>query len=409
MTPRKKLAILGLILVGVMLVAIAITASLDRADDSLYTVRVSSFERQVSAEGNLKAAQATPVAAPRDAPGGLRIAWLQKDGAPVSRGETIIRFDPTQFENDLIEAGVQRKTIDNSRANAAGNASATRQNLRRDAAQAQIEFEAARDFQVEDADIFSRHEVIESMIDSDLALEKKEYAEDVLEVRESLNAADQELLDIERRNAMLRYTKAEKGLAALEVIAPHDGIVTFQRDWRGELPTVGTTVFPGRPIAELPNLETMEAEVFVLEADAGGIEEGQRAVVRVESAPGRQIGATVKRVDSVPRPRLRGVPVQYFGVILELDETIQEIMKPGARVSATIILDELESAITLPRQAVFDEQDERVVYVDVDGQFERRVIETGSSSLGRVVVTSGLEEGERVALTRPAMETDDES
>lgn len=403
MTPvNRKIVIWSVILVGVMLVAIAIAASLSGGDsDSIYVVQESDFIRTVSAEGNLRAAEATPVSAPRDAPGGLRIAWLLKDGAPIKKGDVLIRFDPTEFRNDLIEAGVERQTIDNSTAAASGQARATRENLLRDASQAQLEYETAQGFQIQDVDIFSRHEVIESMIDSDLALEKKEYAEDVLDVRESLNQADRELLEIEKRNAMLRYTKAEKGLSALEVIAPHDGIVTFQRDWRGELPTVGSTVFPGRPIAELPNLETMEAEVFVLEADAGGIEQGQRAEVRLESAPGRVIGATVKRIDAVPRPRLRGVPVQYFGVVLELDETVQELMKPGARVSATIILDELENVITIPRQAVFEREGERVVYVDRGGHFEEVVVETGSSSLGRVVVTGGLATGDRIALKRP--------
>lgn len=151
----------------------------------------------------------------------------------------------------------------------------------------------------------------------------------------------------------------------------------------------------------------MEAEVFVLEADAGGIDVGQKSRVTLDSAPGRVFDATVKRVDALARPRIRGVPVQYFGVVLELERTEPELMKPGARVSATITLEREESAIAIPRQALFDRDGGPVVYVERGGTFEPVEVELGSMSLGRVVVTSGLEAGERIAMTDPIVEKEE--
>ena len=85
----------------------------------------------------------------------------------------------------------------------------------------------------------------------------------------------------------------------------------------------------------------MEAEVFVLEADAGGVAEGQAAGVIVEATPEVAHPAKVTRVEAVAKPRFRGSPVQYFGVVLafdgsaEADGAARSVMKPGHRVRVT--------------------------------------------------------------------------
>src|SRR5204862_4178147 len=119
----------------------------------------------------------------------------------------------------------------------------------------------------------------------------------------------------------LRITNAQKGLSALEVRAPYDGILVLQRDWRGEVPRVGSNVWRGMVLGEIPDLTAMKAEVFVLEADAAGLAAGKKATVRIESAPGVIYPGTITQVDKLARPRTRGVPVQYFGVTVTLDRT----------------------------------------------------------------------------------------
>ena len=52
----------------------------------------------------------------------------------------------------------------------------------------------------------------------------------------------------------------------------------------------------------------MQAEVYVLEADAGGLLPGQTATVTVESAPGVTCPARIARVDALAKPRILGSP-----------------------------------------------------------------------------------------------------
>jgi len=395
------------IVVAVALVALVgggVAALLDRpAADGVptYVVESGRFVRQVSAEGNLKAAESTRIALPRTMRQQMRIAWMAEDGTQVAEGDPVVRFDATDMEKDLLDAQSERATADLKVEKEQATRESTLTNLERDAELAQLKLENAREFKKMDEMIFSRHEIIESEIDEELALEEQEHATASRQTSETLSDAELELLSIERRQADTSITRAQEGLAALVLSAPHAGIVVFQRDWRGEPPRVGDTVWGGNTLAEIPELGEMEAEVWVLEADAGGLAVGKTAEVVLEAHPGRSFEATVKRVDNLAKSRVRGSPVQYFAVTLELAETLPELMKPGQRVRATLLLDDLEQAVGVPRQAVFDQDGQPIVYRRARGGFEAVPVELGPAAMGRVAVVGGLDAGDEIALVDP--------
>jgi multidrug efflux pump subunit AcrA (membrane-fusion protein) len=77
-------------------------------------------------------------------------------------------------------------------------------------------------------------------------------------------------------------------------------------------------------------------------------------------------------------------------------------MRPGQRVQAELLLAAVEDALVVPRQAVFEVEGESVVYRRRDGGYEAVPVTLGPSGPGRVVVESGLEEGDVIALADPA-------
>ena len=372
-------------------------------------VERSSFVRRISAEGNLKAVNSTVLTAPPDIPDVLTIGWLAPDGAPVAEGEVVVRFDPTGLKRSLDTGLANREKAELKLAKETTTAEAEERGLALDAEQAVRELEAARSFQKRDETLFSRFEIVESQIDGELAAAKQDQSERIKEIRSRLSAAERDLLLISKQMADLQIDKSEKGLSALEVTAPHDGLLILRRNWRGELPQVGQPVWSGEPLADVPDTSEMEAEVFVLEADAGGIAVGQRAEVVVEAHPDAVHAGSVKQMDSLARPRFRDSPVQYFTLTLALEETVESMMKPGVRVRATIWLDELEDVLVVPRQAVFQDGNRSWVYVRNRGRFVKKSVTLGPVSYGRVVVESGLSEGDAVALADPATEAEGEA
>jgi HlyD family secretion protein len=371
------------------------------------TLRVepAPFVHRVPAEGNLRATRATAITVPPGMDGPLRIAWLVPEGTVVRAGDPILRFDPTDMEKALHDAeddlAKARLKVLKERA----ESSAEVQKLAADARIAELELDGANRFQKKDETIFSRNERIESALDGGLAGARARHAHAAEQGKKQVSQAELDLLAIQSRQADWKIAEAKKGLAALSVTAPNDGIVVYRRDYRGNAPRMGDTVWQRQPLADLPDLARMEAEVYVLEADASGLAAGKPATVELESAPGSSYEARIARVDALAKPRLRGSPVQYFAVVLELRGTDAGRMKPGARVRALLTLDAVPRALTVPRQAVFARGGRTIVYKRVEKRgasgFTPVPVTLGPSGMGRVVIAAGLKPGDVVALGDP--------
>ncbi len=264
---------------------VVIPGLLNRSNPTVPTLRVKSgpFRARVTAEGNLAAVRNTPLTAPMKPQMPFTLAWLVEDGAVVEENEVVARFDASQLEKDR-EDGLSDQRISDHRI---GSAETSREvnvgKLDRDAEVANQELEVAREFQSTDNRVYSKIEIVESQIDTELAETRADHARVSQDIVDQLSEAEIELLSIERRKADIKVQQADEGLAALEVRSPHGGIVMLERDWRGNPVRVGDTVWPGRPLAKIPDLTEMQAEVFVLEADAGDLESGQIATVWLEA------------------------------------------------------------------------------------------------------------------------------
>jgi RND family efflux transporter MFP subunit len=367
-----------------------------------YKVAKQKFTRRVTAEGNLRAVKATRLSAPRGSGGwgAMKIAWLAADGTYVKKGDPVVKFDPSEPEKQLRDGEADLAAAD---AKLAAETVKSREKMKQresDAVLAKDELEQQKKFQNKDEQVFSRNQIIESQIDEGLAQAKEQHAQDARRVEKHLSQSNAAVLAVERQKAQLAISHAKAELEEMEIDAPNDGIFVLRRSWRGELPKLGDSVWPGQDVAEIPLLDAMEAEVFVLEIDGSGLAEKQPAEIVIEARPDKTYTGKVRLVEKLAQPRQEGSPVQYFEVVVALDKTDRDVMKPGQRVRATIVLDQ-EDAIVVPRQAVFERDSKSVVYKQTPKGFEPVVVELGPATSGRVVIKSGLAAGDVIALRDP--------
>jgi hypothetical protein len=335
----------------------------------------------------------------------MKIAWLAPDGSAVKKGDVVLRFDATDYQRQLADGEADLATAQ-ARLAREEVAARTAENGRQSTASlAVLELEKTQKFRPKDEEIFSRHQIADSKIDEVLSRARMEHAHDAEAIEKQLTYSKLGLLDVERKKATLAIEQARAALDGLEVNAPHDGILVLQRDWNGQVMREGQQAWPGQTVAEIPLLEEMEAQVFVLEVDGGGLAAGLPAVVVIEARPGAEIEATVKHVDELAQPRQQELPVQYIALTLKLARTDTAVMKPGQRVRATLMLDK-DEALIVPRQAVFEVDGKSVVYRQEGGQLVPVVVELGASTPGRVVVDKGLSAGDRIALRDPTRAPD---
>jgi multidrug efflux pump subunit AcrA (membrane-fusion protein) len=367
-----------------------------------YKVTKEKFVRRVTAEGNLRAVKATRLAAPQNSQmgGALKIAWLEPDGTFVKKGDVVVRFDPSEPEKQLRDGEADLAAADAKLAEEGVKSSAAVKGRETDAVLAADELDEQKKFQSKDEQIFSKNQIIESQIDEGLAQAKEQHAQQAKQVEKHLSHSNAAVISVERQKAQLAIAHAKSALESMQVVAPHDGIFVLKRNWRGELPKLGQALWPGQEIGEIPLLDSMEAEVFVLEVDGTGLAEKQAAEIVVEARPDVTFTGKIRLVEKLAQPREPGSPVQYFAVVVELDKTDRDVMKPGQRVRATLVLDQ-EDAMVVPRQAVFDRDGKTVVYREKSGRFDPVPVELGAATSGRVVIKTGLQPGDVIALRDP--------
>lgn len=364
------------------------------------------FVREVKAEGTLEAVEATHLLAPADADGPLKIAWLAEDGTHVKAGDVVVRFDDTDAKRKAADSGDDVKAAERAMSKVQVESKTTRHKREATGELADFERVVAEEFVSDDTEVFSRNEIIESTIDVELADAKATHSDNVAGVEKNVSGHNLALHRIDKQRATREVERAETELANLEVTAPHDGLVVLERNWRGDTVRVGDTIWRGQKLGELPQAGAMQAPMFVLEADAGNLVPGLAADLRVEAHPGKMHAATIERVDNLAKPRHPDVPVHYVGIMMKLAETDPKTMRIGQRVTAVIRI-EKPDALVVPRSAVFDRDGATVVYRKDGDDFEAVEVETGMASPGRVVVESGIEAGDVLALRDPDRKEDD--
>lgn len=399
---RRGLAIAAAVVLAAGLAALGLLGS--RLDTAVATIelRPGRFVREVEALGSLRATTATPILVPQESGRQQKIAFLAKDGAFVKAGETVLEFDPYDAEREAADGqsdlDAARAKID--KAGAEGRRNQASLGLDRDVAREQLD--RAQTFELTDESLYSRHQIIESQLDRELYQTKADVAQRKLQASGKLSSAEQALGEIDASKAQLKVEVAEKGLRSLRIQAPHDGLLLLERNWRGEVPSVGDTLWPGQKVAEVPDLARLEARVFVLEADGAGLAVGQPARFVVEGRPGEAYEARVSRVEPLAKTRDWQSPVKYFETTLSLVKDARGDLKPGQKVRAMLRLDEADGVLQVPRGAVFEKDGKRVVYRWNGAGFEPVEVEASRQSISHLVVAKGLAAGDVIALRDPA-------
>jgi HlyD family secretion protein len=365
-----------------------------------YVVTRGAYRNEVLAYGRLRAVHSTPVTVPLDLGEPMRIAWLAPAGR-VKKGDPVVIFDPTELEKKYANARSNRAAAESRRRKALAEGERDQKALELDRDVAEGQLKRAQDVAPADEAIFSRNDVLESRIDRDLLQKKLDTTGAKREPARRLAAADIALAEIEQRKADVEIAQAELSLKALKVVAPNDGMLVFPMNWTGQAVSVGDNAWPGMTVAELPELDALEARVFVLEGDAAGLLPKQKVFLEVEGRPDLHFDAAVAQIETLAKTQNQRSPVKYFETTIALSGGASAGLKPGQRVVARILVDDRADVVAIPRGALFEKNDKMLVYKLESGRFRPVPVQAGSRSIGRVVIEKGLQAGDVIALHDP--------
>lgn len=366
-----------------------------------YKIRKSPFIVQIPATGELQASASTPISVPGVRTGGLKIFWLIKDGSLVRKGDTLVEFDASELIQQMqetesnLEATLRQLEATVVRSNSDIGEIETDRDI------AAMELEKAKTQAPRNEDIFTRHQIIEGELSIDLSNTKMKEWSGKIDTKKNIGSTSQRILIIERKQHDTKKNLLEQSLGSLKILAPHDGLVLYQKDQSGNSVNVGETRWPGYTLLTIPDVSSMKARIHVLESDAGNLKVGQKASITIDSHANIQFNASIERIDALARPLDKDSPVKYVEVILKVEGSDSDILKPGKLLHAEIIIAYYPEAIVIPRVAVIEEALKSYIWIESSDGPQKREIETGTGDAARVVVLSGILEGESVLLNPP--------
>ena len=195
-------------------------------------------------------------------------------------------------------------------------------------------------------------------------------------------------MDAQKSEAQAAYAAAEDVLDQLNIRAPFDGIVY-------SLPVLqGAYLNPGDLVLQEADLSKVRVRAFVDEPDVGRLAPGDKIDVTWDAMPDRTWEGSVSVTPAVIK--LHGT--RNVGETTCIVDNRDFKLLPNVNVGVTIITAEHRDVLTLPREAVRQEDSEAYVYEIVNNELQRRYIQTSISNLTQVEVTGGLPENALVAL-----------
>ncbi|MEP4889149.1 MAG: efflux RND transporter periplasmic adaptor subunit [Aliiglaciecola sp.] len=366
-----------------------------------FEVHAKPFAITLGGFGEIEAVQAQKIVSPGRRP--MVLSWLADENTQVQKGDIIARFDAEQLLVDSQEEELRMALFSQDIIQSEAERYQQQNDILSEQEFVDYEFDFADKFAIDDLRVYSKLEIIDSFQNRDFLGAKDEFLDWKKDSVEQQNNSNVGVLEIKRRGHELKYLRHQQALSQLQVFAPNDGLLTYERDRMGEKPSVGQTVFPGRAIAKIPNLNNMQARVFVLAKDAISLKSGIAVSVTLDAYPNKTFMGKVQSVSGYPRSIQRGNPVTYYELVIELTQQDISLMQPGRKLKAEILVQDAKPALVVPLQAIHHQHGKSYVYLKSGQTFEQRLIITKQKNLYFVEVESGLEEGDIIALSLPEL------
>ena len=322
---------------------------------------------------------------------------LVKEGDHVRKGQLLLELDDPDIRSQAARAQAQIKA---AQANlAATKNSGTQEELitlgtqmvkarnARDVAQRNLE--AYRRLQQEGAaspgEVRQAEETLQSaQADVSLLEQKQKDRYSPPEIARTVAQAAE---------AQAAYEDAVDALSKSSRRAPFDGTVY-------SLPVKqGTFVQTGDLLLQEADLSKVLVRAFVDEPDIGRLQIGQRVEATWDAVPGRTWTGTVSSVPSTVKPRGN----RNVGETTCLIDNQDLRLLPNINLGVTIVVAEHNNVLTLQRDAMHIDDSEPYVFKIVADRIKHQNIQFSLQNLTRVEITSGLSEGDQVALPADEM------
>ena len=366
-------------------------------------VEQGTFYIDIYEEGEIEAINSINISSP-SIPwryGNLKISNIVNDGAEVKKGDTIVTFDPSEvrkaildYEDRLIVSNAELEKL-------LAQNELTMEELNAEYEVTRISHEITR-MQLESAaheSEIKRREIQLNLDKADISLTR---AKEQIENRRKIQVEEVKQKRLSIRQDEERLEEAHQTLNKLYVVAPAPGIAIISRNWSTNNKfQLGDQCWSSQQLIQLPDLSTLKAKVNINEVDITKITKGLKVQIRPDAFSDSTFTGYVSTIANLAQNKDNKSSIKVFPVEIVINEYNKNLL-PGLTVSCRIIVDEVPDVMYIPLEALHVEGDKSFVHKKTVGGYEKVEVQTGRTNSDYVIIESGLDKDDRVALIDPA-------
>jgi membrane fusion protein (multidrug efflux system) len=195
--------------------------------------------------------------------------------------------------------------------------------------------------------------------------------------------------DFEKIRYDLEALKAAFNLASLEldytqIRAPIAGVISERYI------KLGNTIRIGEPMFRVTSFNPLVAYMHIPEREFRQISAGQPVAIEIDALAGENFLSAVTRVSPIV-----DAGTGTFKITIEIHDETRRI-KPGMFGRMSIVYDQHENVLQIPRSAVIEDMGVETVFVVEDEKALRRIVQTGYGASGMIEITDGLTDADNV-------------
>lgn len=372
------------------------------AGDSMISERVQSGPLliAVQAEGELHAVKSTQLVVPGQQFASRQLAWMLPDGSPVKKGELVAQFSAEQSKQDLADAllDLQRNAL--TRTGKQSDLDTQHGKLEVSLAETDTQLDIAHRYAHATILAVARDKILDSVQDEHFLTQKQQITQWRLQQSGERGVAELAVIDAQHHTYALKARQKRDDLGALEVRAPHDGILLLQADWSGVKPSIGSAMWGGQNFGSIPDTSSMEVELQVPEQQAQGIAVGDKVELHPAGAPDQTVASTLYWVADAALPKSRTSPVKYISMKARVPAAaaVRYRWAPGQHFVARVVLLDAPSALSVPNLAIAAGASGPFVHLREGGKVIERTVTLGVRGAARSQVLKGLRPDDEVLL-----------
>ncbi len=355
------------------------------------------IKKTLTIEGELRAVRSRTIFASTNEE--AKITYMPPEGSLVKAGDRLVELDSTTILNNIKDSEEKLVAADNEIIQARSTHESALRDMEVELSRLWLAYEQAKVKARPPAELMPKRDYQENQFTLEKTRTEYENQLAKIENKKRENAAELQVKTIERDKLKVQLDQARSKLSGVNIRAPSDGMVIYTDHWMERRKIqVGDVVWGGFPLVNLPDLSEMEVVAQVNEVDGPRLSIGQKAKILLDSYPDIEITGSVKEIAQTAVKASWREKAKVFRVVISMDKTVTEIMKPGMSAQATIVIEEHTAQMLVPRSSV-DFQKDSTTVMRIEGESKRPVSVTIVAADPRfyaVADNGALKEGDRI-------------